>query len=325
MKNNYLMYSLVLFLMGCQANNAPLETASQINIQTPADSLTLFGENVISTSLYERDMAIHPQGNEFIYTLADYKQSKRCLVVVNKEKGKWMKPQIMPISGKYHDIEPFYTNDGKRLFFASNRPVFNDSARNDYNIWFSDKIGNTWTEPEALDTIINTRGKEFFPSLSENGNLFFTATRKNGIGREDIFISELVEGKYQSPTPLPAEINSPLYEFNAYISPKEDVLIFSSYGRKDDLGGGDLYISRKDELGQWTKAVHMGELINSDKLDYCPFIDWNARNFYFTSERIIHTSDQAESIDDIKRLANSAQNGYGNIYKIGLDQLEAVY
>lgn len=316
--------SLILLLVGCGTNNNSSNTVSIINIQTVADSLILFGENVISTSLYERDLAINPKGDEIIYTLGDYKQSKRSLVIVNKENGSWGDPEIMSISGKYHDIEPFYTKGGERLFFASNRPIYSDSTRNDYNIWFSDKIENAWTAPKALDTIINTKGNEFFPSLSDAGNLYFTATRKNGIGREDIFISRLVAGKFESPEPLPSEVNSKYYEFNAYISPKEDLLIFSSYGRTDGMGGGDLYISRKDQNGIWKESVNMGELVNSDKLDFCPFIDWNNGNFYFTSERVNNGNTELQSIDDIKSIANNAENGFGNIYKIGLDKLDGI-
>ena len=152
--------------------------------------------------------------------------------------------------------------------------------------------------------------------------MFFTATRDHGMGREDIFMSEFVDGKFQSPKPLPVEINSPLFEFNAYINPDENLIIFSSFGRSDGFGGGDLYISRKDNEGKWTQSKNLGGLINSDKLDYSPFVDWNSRNFYFTSERITLDNNNLENIDELKELSNSTLNGFGNIYKIGFDKLE---
>lgn len=309
------------FLLNCQSNSDQSKKYS-IDIHTIANDLTLFGENVISTPLHERDLAISPEGNQLIFTLCDYKQNKRCLVVLNKENGNWKDAEILKISGKYQDIEPFYYNNGNRLYFASNRPIYNDKTRDDYNIWFSDYINGNWSEPVALDSIINTRNDEFFPSLSNKGNLFFTATRDHGMGREDIFMSEFVDGKFQSPKPLPVEINSPLFEFNAYINPDENLIIFSSFGRSDGFGGGDLYISRKDNEGKWTQSKNLGGLINSDKLDYSPFVDWNSRNFYFTSERITLDNNNLENIDELKELSNSTLNGFGNIYKIGFDKLE---
>ena len=118
----------------------------------------------------------------------------------------------MLISGKYHDIEPFFFYYVNPLYFASNRPIHNDSTREDYNIWFRNKTKRGWSEPEALDSQINTKGDKFFPSLSEKGNLFFTAQRKNGEGKEDIFISEYEGGRFKYPEPLPVEINSVFYE-----------------------------------------------------------------------------------------------------------------
>lgn len=310
-----------IFLLNCH-NNKEHPQEIVLDIKTTADSLTLFGENLISTPLYERDMAISPMGNELIYTLGDYKQHKRCLVVVKQNDTTWIKPEILNISGKYQDIEPFYSNNGNRLYFASNRPIYGDSTRTDYNIWYSDRDNNGWSQPVALDSIVNSRSDEFFPSFSEKGNLFFTATRDDGIGREDIFMSELLHGKFQPPKPLPPEINSTFFEFNAYISPKEDLIIFSSYGRDDGYGGGDLYMSRKDDTGKWTTAKNLGALINSEKLDFCPFVDWDSRNFYFTSERIIDVDKKLQGVEELKEMSNSTLNGFGNIYRISIDKLE---
>ena len=310
-----------LFLLNCTPKTESPKAYS-INLKATADHLMLFGENIISTPLYQRDLAISPQKNEVIYTLGDYKQNKRCLVVINQKNEIWTAAKILNISGKYQDIEPFYSNNGNRLYFASNRPIYNDTTRTDYNIWYSDRITNGWSDPIALDSIINSKGDEFFPSLSDQGNLFFTATRNDGLGREDIFISEFIANKFTLPKPLPAEINTSQFEFNAYISPKEDLIIFSSFGRSDGFGGGDLYISRKNDSGKWTESKNLGEAINSNKLDYCPFIDWESRNFYFTSERMLIDNKKLETIQELKERSNSPLNGFGNIYKIGIDKLE---
>ena len=323
MKYSYLYIFILLPFLACQSNHTSQEKKPTLDITVASDSVSLFGEGIISTALFERDLAINPKGTEIVYTLGDYKQSRRSLVVMRQENGEWTAPEILPFSGsKHHDIEPFYTNEGNRIYFASNRPIFNDSTRNDYNIWYTDKVGGEWAEPIALDSIINTKGDEFFPSLSDKGNLFFTATREDGIGREDIFMSQYKEGHFLAPEVLPVEINTAYYEFNAYISPKEDLLIFSSYGRKDGQGGGDLYISRKDEHGNWGESKNMGTLINSEKLDFCPFIDWENRIFYFSSERTVLNTQALKTVSDIKQLAHNPLNGFSNIYKMSLDVLD---
>jgi hypothetical protein len=283
------------------------------------DTLEVFGRNVISTPLYERDLAISPRADEIIFTVGDYRQNIRCLVSMQKVSDAWGEKVILPFSGQYQDIEPFITPDGDRLFFASNRPLTENSVQSDYNIWSSQKMDGYWREPTALSDLINTEGDEFFPSVANNGNLYFTATRSNGVGREDIFLSRFIDGIYQIPEPLDTNINTTTYEFNAYISPDEDLIIFSSYGRSDDLGGGDLYFSKRLADGQWVKSENL-KSINSNKLDYCPFVDFSRGNFYFTSERL-GNSTGIKSITDLERQANQVQNGFGDIYRISLQQL----
>jgi len=286
------------------------------------NQVEIFAPDIISTGLFERDIAISPKGNEIIYTLSNYDQTLRCLVKMEKKNNSWGAKQILSFSGRYNDIEPFFTVDGNQLYFASDRPIDMDSTRTDYNIWVCNKSNGTWINPKPLDTIINTKGDEFYPSLSKNGNLYFTATRENGIGREDIFTSKNLNGTFQNPVVLDSTINTATYEFNAFISPNEDLLIFSSFRRPDGLGGGDLYYSKKDENDNWKTSTNLGELINSKKLDYCPFVDFNSGNFYFTSSRTIEpTVETFNTVSEFIDNANNPLNGMGNIYRISLDKL----
>lgn len=297
------------------------KTAVSFDLSNTSDSLVVFGPGLISTSLYERDFAISPDGNELMYTLGTYDQSRRCIVSMQKNGNGWESQQIASFSGVYQDIEPFYAPDGRTLFFASDRPMPGDSTIGDYNIWKTQRVNGVWSEPVALSNLINTDGGEFYPAVSRNGNLYFTATRADGIGREDIFLSRYVNGEYQPPTVLDSNINTVTYEFNAYISPDEDLLIFSSYGRPDELGGGDLYFSRKKSDGSWESSESMGAIVNSNKLDYCPFVDFTGGNFYFTSERTETYEAKITSVEELSNLANSPMNGKGNVFRVGLEQI----
>ena len=317
MKSNMLCL-LVLFFF---SNSCKTENNTMFDPELNPEQLEVFGQDYISTPLQERDIAISSDGNQLIYTLGNYKQTIRSLVSIKKTGDKWGDKEILPFSGKFNDIEPFFTVDGTKLFFASNRPMDEDSTRSDYNIWYVEQENGKWNAPIALDTLVNSTGDEFYPSVSANGNLYFTATRENGIGREDIFVSTFSKENYSVPIPLDSAINTKTYEFNAYISPDEDLLVFSSYGRADGLGGGDLYYSRKDKAGKWGKAENLGEIVNSDKLDYCPFIDFPRNNFYFTSDRAKDTEDRIKTVPELTNEANKVLNGMGNIYRINMDKL----
>ncbi len=313
-----MLYLIVLFYL---INGCTNENKEMLDLEINPEQLEVFGQDYISTPLYERDIAISPEGDQLVYTLGNYQQTVRSLVSLKRKGDKWGEKKILPFSGQYNDIEPFFAADGSKLFFASNRPIGEDSTRTDYNIWYSELVNGEWKNPRALDTLVNSHADEFYPSVSANGNLYFTATRTDGVGREDIFVSTYSEGRYSVPIALDSAINTKVYEFNAYINPKEDLLIFSSYGRADGLGGGDLYYSKKDKAGKWGDAKNLGDLINSDKLDYCPFIDIPRNNFYFTSDRSSPVEGRINTVNELVVEANKIMNGMGNIYWIHLDKL----
>jgi Tol biopolymer transport system component len=298
--------------------------ANELDLSNPPVTLELLGPGKISTGLSERDMAVAPDGNEIFYTLqAPEPGLFQTLVCLKKDgKGNWGEPFVPSFSGTFSDLEPAYSPDGKRLFFCSNRPVSGTLAK-DFDIWVVDKMGDEWGEPVNLGPVVNTKGNEFYPSVAANGNLYFTATYKNGVGKEDIFLAEFENGGYTSPVALDSGINSTTYEFNAYVSPEEDLIIYSSYGRKGEKGGGDLYLSKKDNTGKWLPAKNIVTL-NSEKLDYCPFLTANKKVLFFTSERHgLRSSyaDKAADYEELLKAYNGILNGKGNIYWISFEEV----
>jgi len=278
------------------------------------DSLAIFGEGIISTKYYERDMAISPDGNELFYSLVSPRNRSSAIIQLNKVDGKWGNPKIADFSGPYSDLEPAYHPNGGQLFFISNRSVNQDSTKADFDIWYVNKEKDGWSKAIRMDTVINSSKDEYYPSITNEGTIYFTGSYEGGVGREDIYKSVFIDGIYQPPTVLDTNVNSTMFEYNAFISPDESFLLFGSFGREDGHGGGDLYISRKDRNGQWEKAENLGPEINTNRLDYCPFVVGDSILF-FTSERT--TFDTSPNYSDFKSLKDrleSAQNGNGDIY-----------
>jgi Tol biopolymer transport system component len=281
-----------------------------------APSTPMLFDDQLNTNLQERDMAISPEGNEMYYTMQSGQGIFSTILVRKKEKsGKWGEPAVAPFSGKFSDLEPAFNHDGSKLFFCSNRPLSGDKKK-DYDIWVIERSGAGWGSPQNLGPIVNTAADEFYPSIAMNGNLYFTAEYEGkGVGREDIYVSNWVNGAYTNATVLDTAVNSGTYEFNAFVSPDETFIIFTSYGRKDDTGGGDLYISQRGADGRWSKARNMKEL-NSTRLDYCPYVSKDQKILYFTSNRHTIAPSYATpvTISDLKKTYGGVLNGGDNIY-----------
>ncbi len=244
------------------------------------------------------------------------------VITLSKIVDDTLQPPVIPeFSGKYKDLEPFISPDQKRLYFASNRPVHKDSTTTkDFDIWYVERIVPEvkWSEPINLGAPINTEYDEFYPALANNGNLYFTRSSPETKGEDDIFFSQWANPLYLSPISLNEAINSEGYEFNAYIAPDESFMIFSAYNRKDGFGSGDLYISHCNSKGQWSKAQNLGPTINSEFMDYCPFVDMNTGTLYFTSRRSTVDEKIYENTDGLLKEINKYENGLSRIYKISI-------
>jgi Tol biopolymer transport system component len=294
-----------------------------IDLKTVPSVLALFCPQQVSTFLNERDFAISPDGNEIYYTISTPKSGFQTIVSMHKVRdGEWTAPEVVSFAGTYSDLEPVFSPDGQTMFFASNRPVTGSEPK-DFDIWKVTRTKNGWGDPVNLGSPVNTSADEFYPSVTRTGRLYFTAQYKTGVGKEDIFMADYVNGSYQIPQPLDTAVNSKLYEFNAFVAPDESYILFTSYGRKDDAGGGDLYISRKGPEGKWEPAENL-KALNSKQLDYCPYVSPDGKILFLTSERHqlpVSFTDSKATYQSVNAVYTSPLNGTGNIYWVQFSAL----
>ena len=282
-----------------------------------------FLEDIVSQFPNVRDVAISPNGHEVMFTAQSVMGNLSTLIMVAKEDDSWGLPKVAPFSGKYFDLEPFYSQDGLKLYFVSTRPMDQSSAEpKDFDIWVVERksLNSPWSKPKNLGSPINTEHDEFYPSIAKNGNFYFTRDNPILNRKDDLYVSLIKNGKYQEPVALANTINTEGYEYNAFIAPDESYIIFGSYNRKDGLGSGDLYISYKTENG-WSEAKNMGNSINSDKMDYCPFVKDGL--LYFTSKRDSTNVKPKNvfSFDDLLEELWKYSNGSSRLYKISAEKM----
>lgn len=307
----------LLVLSACNRSNNQIQSEA-----TPLQSTSI--QNLLEQSFQPlpnvRDLCISNDKSTYYLTVESFIKEQSAIYQIVKRDDK-TKAELMPFSGQYKDMEPALSPDNLRLYYASNRPIHPDSNANDMNLWYVERvdINANWSAPIFVDSKINTKQNEFYPSVAKNGNLYFTAIRTNGIGKEDIFVSYFVDGNYQEPICLSENINTSGYEFNAFIAPDESYLIFSGYNRKDGFGSADLYISFNDSHYNWSKAKNLGSEINTKALDYCPFVDLNEGKIYITSERNRMELTRKFNSDEYLHNINQFANGMSRIYEFPFD------
>ncbi|HKX83865.1 MAG TPA: hypothetical protein VJL58_06585 [Pyrinomonadaceae bacterium] len=287
----------------------------QANMSKPQ----LLAPGIISTPDDEVNAAISPDGGSLYFTKKAVR--KNVIVVSQLVKGKWSIPEVASFSGRFSDIDPYFSSDGKQLFFCSNRPLEGDQPKKDYDIWVVEKTRSGWSEPKNIGTSINTDSDEYYPAIAADGTLYFSAMRPNGKGRFDLFRSQLIDGKYGEPENL-SDLNSPTSEADCYISPDQSFIVFASYGRADGLGDGDLYISF-NKGGSWTMPINLGAGVNSVAREYAPIGSPDGKTLLFTSERgfqdIAH--EKPYTYGELQTSMKSVENGQGNIYRIEMSMI----
>lgn len=318
-----LMISLLLHL--CKTSNATEPIKGQFNFVVIPDSATLFGEGIISTHLAERDAALSPSGKVFYYTVSSY--NRQTIVFSELTDKGWTKPQVAPFSGTYSDLEPHFSPDGQRLYFASNRSLSSKGEPKDYDIWYVEREGNSWGDPINLGSPVNTSANEFYPSITNSGTIYWCSVRNDSlsVGGEDIFFSKLEDGAYRTVEALSDSVNTIRDEYNAFVARDESYIIFTSSGWGRGYGRGDLWICfmRSDSL--WTKPVNMGGKINSEWFEFCPFVSHCGKYLFFTSDRIKSNGlKPTVTYDDIVEFSLLPGNKQNSIYIVSAEIIKEI-
>jgi len=243
----------------------------------------LFAPNFVSTENYIHTAVFHPNEKELYFSASLRKIQAEAIMVSKKKKGIWSKPKRLEIFGDSKEFDSFITQDGKKLFYCSDRKVRATDTIKNADIWMMERKGSSWGKPVHLGNEVNSPKNDWFPTVSNKGMLVFSPSD----GREaQIVYSVLKDGVYQKPIPFGEEINSPKsYNYDPLIAPDESFLIFASR-REGNLGGADLYISFKKDNGTWTQAKNMGDVINTKTTDYAASLSPDGKYFFYTSNSL---------------------------------------
>lgn len=217
--------------------------------------------------------------NEIYFTTISNKEN---IYFSKKINNKWSEPQIASFSSlDYSDADPFLSKDKNTIYFISKRPTHKTDKNLDWNIWVANRKNGNWTTPKPLPNPINLdNSNEYFFSISDKGNVFFSSNRKGGNGSFDIYTAKISgENQFSKPQNLGKPISTNNYEFDPYISPDESFIIFSI----NEKGNSSLYFSTRDKSNNWTKPQNLGDKINITNQDFAPSLSADGKFIFFSN------------------------------------------
>lgn len=170
----------------------------------------------------------------------------------------WREPVNLgpAVNSSFDDYGPALTGDGKRLYFASNRPKPDEKIP---------EAADGWTATLRADR----RVRDF-----------------------DIFVAELTEAGAQQARPVD-EINSPADDGAPAVSPYGDFLYFAS-NCTGGAGGFDIYRSRQLN-GRLQSPTGLGPTINTAANELDPRLSLGGYGLFFSSDRRTENDKQTSS------------------------------
>ena len=320
--------TLALAALVAVAGTAAARHAVSVPAPANAGGPVLFAEGVISTPDDEFGAAFTPDGNVVYFTKRTPTTNTSPLsfiCVARRGNGRWQEPEIAAFSGAYNDLGAAVSPDGKRLYFASDRPLPGASAekRSDLNIWFVERQGDGWGPARALGSAVNTPAEELSPSVAADGTLYFASTRPGGKGSLDLWRARPKGEDFAEPENL-GDVNSRGPDGAPAISPDQSLLVFASGGRPDTLRGrghyyprSDLYVSEAAGAG-WGPPRHLDPPINTTASESNPSLSPDGAFLYFSSDRGFAgiPMEPAVTAREFEDGVRAIANGWSNIYRI---------
>lgn len=237
-------------------------------------------------ALFTREKNVGPDRDAILQTTS--KTKEKFMFSLLDSSGRFTAGEEMP--------DPFNKNDneGGATITIDNNTIYYTVCKNDKNssynncdIFTSDFINGEWTPIRNVGSGINLPNSwESQPSISPDQNsLYFVSDREGGYGGYDIYKSQKKpDGEWGPAMNLGPVINTAGNEKAPFIHPDGKTLYFSSDGHMG-LGGYDIFYSRLQENGSWSKPVNIGYPINSPENEAGFFVSTDGQTGYFTSNK----------------------------------------
>ncbi len=196
----------------------------------------------INTEEDEGASTVSMKGSDMFFTRckAGKKIDEPCKIFYATKKGNaWSEPVVVAMPGfdNYEVGYPALSKDDKILYFSAEAP----DGYGGMDLYMAQRTGTTFSKPVNLGPEINTLGDEVFPTVREDGTLYFASDGHQGMGGLDIYkVKTDDKGNITGIENMRYPINSSFDDFGIIFNGKEESGYFSS-NRKGGKGSDDIY------------------------------------------------------------------------------------
>lgn len=283
-----------------------------------------FLEGLVSTGADDAHVSFTPDGATLYFVRSTPDFMHWTVLESHLVKGRWSRPEVAPWSGEWSDADVTVTRDGRRLFFISNRPVDGGAAaRPDMEIWTMDRGADGRLGPPRHVAELGSPGDEWYPTLTDDGTVYFGSERPGGKGKSDLWRARWLGDRFGPPENLGDVLNTADQEIEPLVSGDGRTLVFAAKGRPEGKGEYDLFVTFLCD-GRWSPPRPLGAGVNSAGWEFGPRLSPDGRSLFFTSNRSDFGRRPRGRLDlaALTRLLESPGNGLRDVYRIEVSALE---
>lgn len=264
----FLVLTSVFFLSACEKEKSntkkdPSSTQKSLYLgQKPPDSNPKpFAPGLVTTEGWEYSGVFSPNMNEFYFLRqVGETNTEQEFVVYKNENNTWKETVISSRRG-----QPFISPDGQTMHLGKR---FKER-----------KTNGDWSEVKKLDAPFDS-----LPIMrltaSSKGTYFFDEFKRDFTG--DIRYSRLINGKHEEPRLLSKKINTGA-SFHPFIAPDESYILFDSK-KEGGYGDSDIYISYRQQNGEWGDPINLGVNINTEAWEASASITPDGKYLFFNRD-----------------------------------------
>jgi len=265
-------------------NNTPIEvTIPYLGAAPPEAIPQAFAPDVFDGMQLHSAIVVSADGTDIFYTSMDGPGglSRRHF----SQRG-WSISYRPHFAQTYSCQDPNFSPDGNQLFFMVVHSTSNTFG-NEY-IAFVEKQGYNgegnalWGEVQTLPLDLSGLDAHWGASISTNKTVYFGASSQEN-QPPDIYCAYWDGNNYTVPTPLSSAINvNSTGEDTPFVASDESYLLFTRTSA--NWMEKDLYISFKNQNGEWDEAIRLPYPINTVAHELSPNISPDEKYLFFLRE-----------------------------------------
>lgn len=206
-------------------------------------------------------------------------------------------------SGAEEDL-PLLSHDGNEIYFCRTFHPLNIGGKfAGQDIWCAHKESDSiWSKstnifPSFSNEYLNDEYNNVVVGISNSGDTLYLLNHYHHHKRKykhnhhhkktkpGLSFSVYQDSAWQTPQEINIpELNFSGHHYGLYMNPTGDVLLISEENENFVLGKEDLYVSVK-EGNTWSKIIHLGDKINSESIEFAPFISSDKKTLFFASDK----------------------------------------